>query len=223
MSAFDIPRRGTSHHGLVTRDADATIDFYQNKLGFPLIFNSAEPENASGSAGGSHSPKSYNPMIPSFFQIPPGSRHIFFDIGNDQMFTFFELPKWDGDGPDPLEVVQTEVHWAFEAGTDDNLEARRQDLMAKGVPVTDIALVGVEYPSGERVDTAHSIYLRDPVNDILLEFTVFVRNFTEKDLNNKPFFSENHGSPEFMSVFLGPKRWEAFQAHVAAKKAPVHA
>lgn len=212
MSGFNMPLRGTSHHGLVTRDADATIEFYQGVLGFPLVFRTWEPAHP----GQSSSPATYNPLIPSFFQIPAGSRHMFFDIGNDEMFTFFELPKWDGEGPDPLEVVSTEIHFAFNAGNDATLEARRQQLIDAGVPVTEIALVGVEYPDGTRVDTAHSIYLRDPVNDVLLEFTTFVRNFTELDLDCVPFFSENHGAPEFMEVFLGPKRWAIFQEQAVA-------
>jgi catechol 2,3-dioxygenase-like lactoylglutathione lyase family enzyme len=200
MSAFDIPRRGTSHHGLATRDMDGTIAFYEGVLGFPLVFVNYEPEGSRRKAG---------------------LRHAFFDIGNDEMFTFMEEEPWEGPGPDPLASVSQMNHYAFNAGNDSCLEARRQSLLAQGIKVTDICKVGVTYPDGSQADTAHSIYFRDPVNDLLLEFCVFVRNFVEADLRQEPNFSDHHGTPVFLEAFLGPKRYAEMMAARAAE--PVNA
>jgi catechol 2,3-dioxygenase-like lactoylglutathione lyase family enzyme len=190
VSNVGIPRRGLSHLGLATRDGDGTIAFYDGVLGFPLVFCNIEPEDGRSTI----------------------LRHMFFDMGNNEMFTFVEKPKWDGEGQDPLEVTASEYHFAFNAVDDADLQARREQLQAAGIPVTEIVQVGVEYPDGEQLDTAHSIYFRDPVNDILLEFTAFVRDFNERDIAQKPVFSANHSTPAFFEAFLGPKRYAAMKA-----------
>ncbi|MHB8451535.1 MAG: VOC family protein [Mycobacteriales bacterium] len=61
------PGRGIHHAALVCSDPEATIDFYQGLLGFPLV---ELVEN-----------RDY-----------PGSSHFFFDVGNRTLLGFFDFP-----------------------------------------------------------------------------------------------------------------------------------
>lgn len=53
---------------LATRDGDGTIAFYEDVLGFPLVFCNIEPEDGRSD------------ML----------RHMFFDMGRAELFTFAE-------------------------------------------------------------------------------------------------------------------------------------
>jgi glyoxylase I family protein len=59
--------RGVHHAAFICSDVGATIDFYQDLLGFPLveIFENRDY---------------------------PGSAHLFFDIGNGNLLAFFDFP-----------------------------------------------------------------------------------------------------------------------------------
>jgi glyoxylase I family protein len=59
--------RGVHHMALICSDVERTIQFYQGVLGFPLI---ELMEN-----------RDY-----------PGSSHLFFDIGNNNLLAFFDFP-----------------------------------------------------------------------------------------------------------------------------------
>lgn len=183
MSNFDIPRRGTSHHGIETRDADATIAFYEGVLGYPLVFQNIEDGTGRRKAG---------------------QRHLFFDLGNDEYFTLFEEDPWEGPGPDPMQVSASLCHFGFKAANDDTLEKRRQQLIGAGVPVSEIVEVGARYPDGTESVYSHSIFFRDPVNNFSMEFCAFVRDFTEKDLNHITTFSDEARDPEVVKLL--PKR-----------------
>jgi len=63
-------------------------------------------------------------------------------------------------------------HFAFEAGSEAGLVARRDALLAKGVKVTEIVDHG----------WAKSIYFKDP-NGISLEYACILRDLTEDDAN----------------------------------------
>jgi catechol 2,3-dioxygenase-like lactoylglutathione lyase family enzyme len=96
-------------------------------------------------------------------------RHIFFDTGRDQLLAFMEpqgvtgIPQdYDAGINNGLGVPGSFYHFAFEAGSLAGLEAKRQELLAKGVPVTDI----VDH------EWAQSIYFHDP-NGISLEYCFF--------------------------------------------------
>ena len=69
-----------------------------------------------------------------------------------------------------LGVPGSFYHFAFEAGSVAGLEAKRQELLAKGVPVTDI----VDH------EWAQSIYFHDP-NGISLEYCCLTRNVGNAD------------------------------------------
>ena len=65
----DTPSRGMHHLGLATHDMEATLDFYENVLGFPArVCEMIEPET-----GGT-------------------IRHAFLDIGQGEMIAFWLKP-----------------------------------------------------------------------------------------------------------------------------------
>jgi len=150
-----MTKHGFSHVNLATTDLDRTREFYEHTLGFPLV------------AGG-------------IYKIEEGGRfrHAYFDIGNGQLLSFLEphgiagVPNEFETAINPaLDVPDVCYHFAFEAGSRKQLEAKREELLAQGVGVTEI----VDH------DWCHSIYLRDPVNGITLEFACYTRELTEED------------------------------------------
>jgi catechol 2,3-dioxygenase-like lactoylglutathione lyase family enzyme len=149
-----MAHKGFSHIGLSTRDLDSTRDFYENILGFKV----ARCDIIKIAEGG---------------QI----RHIFFDTGRDQLIAFMEpqgvqgIPEdYDAGINAGLGVPGSFYHFAFEAGSVAALEAKRQELLAKGVPVTDI----VDH------EWAQSIYFHDP-NGISLEYCCLTRDVGTED------------------------------------------
>ena len=146
--------KGFSHIGLSTHDLDKTRDFYENVLGFKAVRC-------------------------DIIKIKEGGRvrHMFFDIGRDQLIAFME-PKdvdaipanYDAGINQGLGVPGPFYHFAFEAGSVAALEAKREELIAKGQTVTDI----VDH------EWAKSIYLKDP-NGISLEFCCLTRDIGNED------------------------------------------
>jgi catechol-2,3-dioxygenase len=66
-------------------------------------------------------------------------------------------------------------HFAFEAGSEAALMDKRNELIARGVEVTDV----VDH------DWAKSIYFKDP-NGLQLEFCCFTRNLDADDARMQP-------------------------------------
>ena len=104
-------------------------------------------------------------------------RHVFFDAGRDQLLAFMEPQEVPGIPADydaginaGLGVPGSFYHFAFEAGSEVALEAKRQELLAKGVAVTDI----VDH------EWAKSIYFTDP-NGISLEYCCLTRDVGTAD------------------------------------------
>src|SRR6266540_1869529 len=87
-------------------------------------------------------------------------RHIFFDTGRDQLIAFMEARG----------VPSAFYHFAFEAGSEAALNEKRNELIARGVKVTDV----VDH------DWAKSIYFTDP-NGMQLEYCCFTRNLNADD------------------------------------------
>ncbi len=73
--------RGVHHLALTTEDMKMTVDFYVNVLGMPLVHAMRVP------AGLGTGPK--NRGNPPYENL----RHYFFDMGNDSLLAFFEIPK----------------------------------------------------------------------------------------------------------------------------------
>ena len=73
--------RGVHHLVLNTEDMKATIDFYSGVLGMPLV-GAITVEEGLGTGADSRGNPPYDNL-----------RHYFFDMGNDSMLAFFEMPK----------------------------------------------------------------------------------------------------------------------------------
>src|SRR5205809_1522342 len=149
-----MSQKGFSHIGLSTLDLDKTRDFYENVLGL-------------------------KPVRCDIIKVKEGGqiRHIFFDTGRDQLLAFMEargvpgIPaEYDAGINAGLGVPGSFYHFAFEAGSVAALEAKRQELLAKGVLVTDI----VDH------EWAQSIYFHDP-NGISLEYCYLTRDVGTED------------------------------------------
>ena len=162
-----MSHKGFSHIGLSTLDLDKTCDFYENVLGF-------------------------TPVRCDILRIKEGGqiRHVFFHIGRDQLLAFMEaqgvpgIPvEYDAGINRGLGVPSAFYHFAFEAGSVAALEAKRTELLAKGVQVSDIV----------HHDAAQSIYFRDP-NNISLEYCCMTRDMgTEDDIRMQERFTLSLG------------------------------
>ena len=117
-----MSNKGFSHIGLSTLDMDKTRDFCENVLGFKV----ARCDIIKTKEGGY-------------------VRHIFFEVGRDQLIAFMEpnnvpgIPSdYDAGINNGLGVPGAFYHFAFEAGSVAALEAKREQLIAKGQTVTDV-------------------------------------------------------------------------------------
>jgi catechol 2,3-dioxygenase-like lactoylglutathione lyase family enzyme len=149
-----MTHRGLSHIGLSTLDLDKTRAFYEGVLGFKLV-------------------------VADTLRVQEGGRlrHLFFDVGRDQLMAFLEArevpevpERYEAGINRGLGVPAGFYHFAFEAGSEAGLADKRDKLRANGVAVTDIVDHG----------WAKSIYFKDP-NGLQLEYCCMVRNLTEDD------------------------------------------
>jgi catechol 2,3-dioxygenase-like lactoylglutathione lyase family enzyme len=149
-----MSHKGFSHIGLSTLDLDKTREFYEGVLGFKAVRCDTIKVQEGGRI-----------------------RHIFFDTGHDQLIAFMEargvpgIPAgYDAGINRGLGVPSAFYHFAFEAGTEAGLAEKRNELLAKGIDVTDV----VDH------DWAKSIYFKDP-NGLQLEYCCFTRNLNAND------------------------------------------
>lgn len=146
--------KGWSHVNLATLDLNATRAFYEGILGFKAVRCDVIKVKEGGEI-----------------------RHVFFDTGDKQLISFMEprgvpgVPvEFDGGLNRPLGLPEGLYHFAFEADSQAGLEAKRAELIRKGVKVTPI----VDH------EWARSIYFKDP-NGLLLEYSYLTREFTADD------------------------------------------
>ena len=164
-----MTHRGISYVGLSTLDLDKTREFYEGVLGFKAVVADTIKVKEGGSL-----------------------RHLFFDIGRDQLIAFLE-PNGVPDVPAShdaginrgLGVPAGFYHFAFEAGSPHALAEKRDELRAKGVETTDIVDHG----------WAQSIYFKGP-NGLSLEYCCAVRNLTEDDATMQERFTIPRGALE---------------------------
>lgn len=165
-----MSNKGFSHLGLSTLDLDKTRDFYENILGF-------------------------KPVVCDIIKVKEGGqiRHIFFDTGRDQLIAFMEARGVDGIPAEydtsiarGLGVPPAFYHFAFEAGSEAGLTAKREELIAKGVQVTEV----VDHT------WAKSIYFKDP-NGLMLEYCCLTREFNQNDAKMQERFELS--AKEFVS------------------------
>ncbi len=159
-----IKYQGVHHLALVSRDMERTVDFYTNILGMELV-------KGFDLAGGQ-------------------GQHFFFDMGGGNLLAFF----WFRDAPDAAPGIASAKdlvlegpsissahgsmnHVAFIAPVDE-IEAYRENLIAKGVHCTDMVNhADIETKPGvdrttEKIDETtwvRSFYFFDP-DGIMLEF-----------------------------------------------------
>src|SRR5205823_11212202 len=139
--------RGIHHLALCTDDMKATIDFYVEVLGVPLVHAMRVPPGLGTGPG--------NRGNPPYEEV----RHYFFDMGNDSLLAFFEIPK----GKEPASnrnAIGAMQHCAFvvTASRFRDIEAR---LKARGIdyigPIPQLpGLLGIYFhdPNGIRLELA---------------------------------------------------------------------
>ena len=141
---FTGPFRGIHHLALTTDDMKLTTDFYANVLGMRLVHAMKVPEGVGTKE---------NRGNPPYECI----RHYFFDMGNDSLWAFFEIPKGEKTQTD-RDALGGMQHAAF-AVSSDQFDAIQGRLTSHGVDFDG----PVEILPG-----LYSIYFYDP-NDIRLE------------------------------------------------------
>lgn len=138
---------GVNHLAMVTPDMDATVRFYDEILGMPLI----------GTLGNG------DPNEPYPF------RHYFFSLGGRSTLAFFEWPGIDTGEPRPAGLPHAGSvydHVSFNLETVADLVALRARLVECGIEVSEI----VDHT------VFHSIYFTDPINGASLEASAWIRD-----------------------------------------------
>jgi len=156
-----MKNKGWSHISLATLDINKTRAFYEDVLGFKAVRCDLIKVKEGGEI-----------------------RHMFFDTGQRQLLAFMEprgVPgaptEFDGGLNRPLGMPEGVYHFAFEAGSEAELTAKRRELISKGVKVTPV----VDH------EWAKSIYFKDP-NGLLLEYSYLTREFNADDGVLQPRF-----------------------------------
>lgn len=149
---------GIHHLGLTTHDMEATLDFYENTLGFTTrVCEVIKPEG-----GGT-------------------IRHAFLDAGNGELIAFMECNDVPGIAADfdpginrGLGIPGGMIHFAFKAESPVELQKKREYLQDKGVDVTDIVDHG----------WCRSIYFKDP-NHLRLEYCCLTQTLEDSHLADR--------------------------------------
>lgn len=140
------PTRGVHHLALTTADMKATVEFYVGVLGMPLVHAMKVPPGLGAGPD--------NRGNPPYEEI----RHYFFDMGNDGLMAFFEIPK-GAEPPANRNAIGGMQHVAVAC-----TPARFHDLLDRldrhGVPNSGPI---------EQLPGMVGVYLLDP-NGIRLEF-----------------------------------------------------
>lgn len=153
-----MANQGVHHIGLVTSDYQGTVDFYTGVIGWEIAWQDL------------HHDENGVEIL----------RHVFFDMGEGSLLAFMcSRPgsplfpeQWQTDINTGLGMkVPGAYHFAFQATSVEDLEAKRLRLQSRGVDVTGIMNHG----------WCKGFYFKDPVNGLMMEFCVTTRNFTADD------------------------------------------
>ena len=152
---FKVKIQGLHHAAYLTKDMDVTVKFYNELLDMPLVVTLALP-----------SPDPFNGLIPVRGDVA-GTRHYFFDCGNDASLAFFSWNESFGD-MDPDEGVMH--HIFLKLDTVGELYALKKKLEEYGVKVSTV------------IDHffCKSIYFRDP-NGLYLEYSASTMEYNEEN------------------------------------------
>ena len=137
--------RGIHHLALNTDDMKMTADFYVDVVGMKLVHAMKVPPGLGTGEG--------NRGNPPFENL----RHYFFDMGQDSLLAFFEMPKGAKEKGD-RDALAGMQHVAFSV-TPGEFEAIQERLKARGDDITGPV---------EILPDLYSIYFFDP-NGIRLE------------------------------------------------------
>ena len=151
MSKLAHTVRGVDHAAFPTYDAKATIHFYRDVLGFPVVHATC----ALGWGPGDH----------------PDFVHFFFDIGQGDrlaFFYYFGVERYEDPHIPPL--LRRARHLAIHVDSEDDLREYRRRLDASDFPCE----------LQTRHETVESIYVTDP-NGYLIEITRPLRAITVED------------------------------------------
>jgi catechol 2,3-dioxygenase-like lactoylglutathione lyase family enzyme len=150
-----LASHGFSHIGVSTHNMDATIRFYQEILGFPKVVDDLTKVESGGTV-----------------------RMVYFDAGAEEFIVFMEPKNVPGIPADfdtsinqALSLPRGMYHFSFKSSSLEDLEARRNGLIANGVEVSSTVDLGY----------AKAIFFFDP-NGIQLEFCCQLRPFNASDL-----------------------------------------
>ena len=150
-----LKTHGLNHIDLGTKDMEATRAFYEGLLGFPLVRADLVEIGDEGRL-----------------------QHFFFDIGNGQLLGFMSGEAVEGFSKDydsginrGLGLPHGVYHFAFNAGSEDELEAVKKHLEASGVEVRGPV---------DHEGWCKSIYFDDP-NGLQLEYCHLTRAFVADD------------------------------------------
>ena len=119
QSVESLPSRGIHHLALTTEDMQMTTDFYVNVVGMPLVHAMKVPPGVGTGPG--------NRGNPPYEEI----RHYFFDMGNDSLLAFFEIPMGEKKQSDRDDIGGMQ-HCAFTV-TPKQMEEMRTRFDAAGV------------------------------------------------------------------------------------------
>ena len=133
--------RGIHHLALNTDDMKVTIDFYTEVLGMKLVHAMKVPPGLGTGAA--------NRGNPPFENL----RHYFFDMGNDSLLAFFEIPKGAKPRSD-RDAIGGMQHLSFVVRPQAEFDALRARLAARGIEVKG--------PSKMASGPGYSIYFYDP-------------------------------------------------------------
>jgi len=147
--------QGINHLALMSRDLDATVRFYVDIIGLPLVKAYQTGDVPKWEHNGAVLHDGGNLIAP---------RHYFVDLGDGSLLAFFDPGQGATLPEDFVSIPGAFHHLSLNVADEEALLAARAELKGRGIPVSGV--VDHEF--------CKSIYLRDP-DGRNLELSYFVR------------------------------------------------